>query len=500
MEDLDVVIIGAGLSGIGMAVHLEKKSPQASFSILEMRDAIGGTWDIFRYPGIRSDSDMFTLGYHFKPWTNPKAIADGPDIRSYIRETADEYGVTEKIRFQHRVESLDWSSQASRWHLRVRRVETDEVVELTARFVVSCAGYYKYEHGYTPHFEGRDDFEGDIVHPQAWPEDLDYTGKRVVVIGSGATAVPLVPAMAEQAARVTMLQRSPSYVASVPREDVISNRLRRILPEPAVYSIARLRKMLLSMGVYAFSRHRPQKMRHFLLSQLKEELDGHIDLKHFSPQYDVWDERLCAVPDGDLFDAIRSGKATVVTDHIERFTPKGIRLSSGDELEADIIVTATGLELQVLGGAEVTIDGATIPVSEKFYYKGAMLQDVPNMAMVFGYINASWTLKADLIADLVCRVLNHMEEHGFAACTPRAEGIGDQGPFITLTSGYFQRARHLLPRQGDRAPWKLYQNYLQDYVMMKLRPLEDGALVFTRDHPEAERPGAHTTATALPCS
>ncbi|MCA9633866.1 MAG: NAD(P)/FAD-dependent oxidoreductase [Myxococcales bacterium] len=479
-ETLDVVIIGAGLSGVGAGVHLSKKCPNKSFTLLEMREAMGGTWDLFRYPGIRSDSDMYTLGYHFKPWSNPKAIADGDDIRSYIQETAREYGVDRKVRYRHRVKRLDWNSQSGRWNLEVERLDTGETIQIAARFVICCAGYYRYESGYTPDFPGREDFGGEVIHPQLWPADFDYAGKRIVVIGSGATAVTLVPALTDKAAHVTMLQRSPSYVINVPEKDLISNKLREYLPEQVVYSMARVRNVLLSMGLYNFARRYPAQARRLLMGRAKKELEGAVELQHFSPKYNVWDERLCAVPDGDLFAALRSGKASVVTDQIERFTERGILLESGEELPADVIVTATGLELQVLGGTELTLDGQPVNVADKFYYKGAMLQDVPNLAMVFGYTNSSWTLKADLILDYFCRVINHLDRTGNTVCTPTNDGsVEDGGPFLNLNSGYVKRALHLMPRQGAGRPWKLYQNYILDYVMMKLTRLEDGALTFS---------------------
>ncbi len=479
-EYLDVVIIGAGLSGVGAGVHVTKKCPGKTFALLEMREAMGGTWDLFRYPGIRSDSDMYTLGYHFKPWSNPKAIADGHDIRNYIQETAREYGIDRKIRYRHKVKSLDWNSQTGRWNLEVERLDTGELVRISSQFVVCCAGYYKYEHGHTPHFAGREDFGGEVIHPQAWPENLDYAGKRVVVIGSGATAVTLVPALTDKAEHVTMLQRSPGYVISVPEKDLISNKLREYLPEKLVYSMARVRNVLLSMGIYNFARRYPKQARRLLMGRVSKQLEGSVDLQHFSPSYNVWDERLCAVPDGDMFGALKAGKASVVTDHIERFTQRGILLKSGEELPADIIVTATGLELQVLGGTELTLDGQPVNVADKFYYKGAMLQDVPNLAMVFGYTNSSWTLKADLILDYFCRVINHMDRSGQRVCTPTNDGTAkDGGPFLNLNSGYVKRAMHLMPRQGAERPWKLYQNYVLDYVMMKLTKLDDGALSFS---------------------
>ncbi|MCB9586138.1 MAG: NAD(P)/FAD-dependent oxidoreductase [Polyangiaceae bacterium] len=479
-ENLDVVIIGAGLSGVGAGVHLSQKCPGKRFALLEMREAMGGTWDLFRYPGIRSDSDMYTLGYHFKPWTNPKAIADGEDIRSYIQETAREYGIDRKIRYQHKVKSLNWNSKRARWELEVEQLDTGDTVRISAQFVICCSGYYKYESGHTPEFAGREDFGGEVIHPQLWPEGLDYSGKRIVVIGSGATAVTLVPALTDKAAHVTMLQRSPSYVINVPQQDKISNKLREYLPEQAVYSMARVRNVLLSMTLFNFARRYPKQARRLLMGRVKKALEGSVDLSHFSPKYNVWDERLCAVPDGDMFDALKSGKASVVTDQIERFTQGGILLKSGEEIPADIIVTATGLELQVLGGSELTKDGEPVKVAEKYYYKGAMLQDVPNLAMVFGYTNSSWTLKADLILDYFCRVMNHMQKSGQQVCTPTADGsVEDGGPFLNLNSGYVKRALHLMPRQGAGKPWKLYQNYVLDYVMMKLTKLDDGALSFS---------------------
>jgi len=499
-EHLDVLIIGAGLSGIGAAVHLQKKCPGKTYAILEMREAMGGTWDLFRYPGIRSDSDMYTLGYYFKPWTNPKAIADGDDILAYIRETAEEYGVQEKIRYRHKVTGLSWSTRDARWTVHAERTDTGEPVAFTAGFVVGCSGYYKYEHGYTPDFPGIDEYQGTLVHPQKWPEDLDYDGKKIVVIGSGATAVTLVPALTERAGHVTMLQRSPTYVANVPREGAIGNALRGKLPEKVSYHLTRAAHVLMAMGFFQFTRRFPKRARGFLLDKVQAELGEGFDMSHFTPRYDPWDERLCAVPDGDMFEVIKEGKASVVTDHIERFTDEGILLKSGEELEADIVVTATGLILQVLGGAEVTVDGEPVKASEKLYYKGAMLEDVPNLAMVFGYTNSSWTLKADLILDLVCRLLNRMDARGDAICTPRnSHGAQDGGPFIDLTSGYIQRALHMLPRQGESAPWRLYQNYLLDFVMMRLRPLEDGALVFEKAPVTSRaRVGAkHTPAHAL---
>ena len=479
-ENLDVLIIGAGLSGIGAAVHLRKSCPGKSFAILEARTAIGGTWDLFRYPGIRSDSDMYTLGYNFKPWTHAKSIADGDTIRDYIRETSTEYGIDKSIRFQHRVISADWSSRAARWTVTAENLASGETVKIQARFIISGAGYYRYDRGITPEFAGRESFRGQVIHPQLWPEDLDYSGKRVVVIGSGATAVTLVPAMTDKAAHVTMLQRSPSYVMTVPQQDPMIRGLRKRVSESTVYRITRARNVLLSMTFYNLTRFYPQKMRNFILKQTQKQLGQDFDMQHFSPRYNPWDQRLCAVPDGDLFKALKQGRASVVTDHIDRFTENGILLKSGKMLEADIIVTATGLDVQLLGGMTLSLDGQPVKVNEKHYYKGAMLEDVPNMAMIFGYTNSSWTLKADLISDYFCRVINYMDKHGYAQCAPRSGGrIKGSEPFLNLSSGYVQRVINQIPKQGDKRPWRLYQNYLLDYRALKWSRLKDGVLVFS---------------------
>jgi cation diffusion facilitator CzcD-associated flavoprotein CzcO len=477
------VIIGAGLTGIGAAVHVQRECPRKQVVVLEARAAMGGTWDLFRYPGIRSDSDMFTLGYKFKPWTQAKSIADGADICRYIRETAVEYGIDRKIRYQHKVMSLDWSSRKARWVVTVRREDTGETLSLESRFVMCCAGYYRYDSGFTPDFPGRQDFTGTLIHPQHWPENFDYSGKRVVVIGSGATAMTLVPAMAGKAAHVTMLQRSPTYVASLPGKDALPQRLRKVLPERAVYAATRTRNVLFSWGFYHFSRAYPDLTREFLLDRVRKQVGSHVDMQHFTPRYKPWDERLCAVPDGDLFKTLRQGRASVVTDHIERFTPEGILLKSGRTLEADVIVTATGLQIQVLGGMQLTLDGAPVKIPEKRYYKGAMLEDVPNLVMIFGYTNSSWTLKADLIAEYFCRVMKHMESRRFTQCAPRHRGdSGASQPFLDLSAGYVQRALAQLPRQGDKAPWKMYQNYFRDYAMLKLGKVDDNTLEFSRTH------------------
>ncbi|MGE0786375.1 MAG: flavin-containing monooxygenase [Sandaracinaceae bacterium] len=482
--ELDVLIVGAGLSGIGAGVHLTTSCPDKRFAILEMRDAIGGTWDLFRYPGIRSDSDMYTLGYRHKPWTHPDAIADGTTIREYIQETAREHGVDRAIRFRHRVLDLEWKSDEGRWHVRVEKLDSGEVVTFVSRFVLACSGYYRYEAGYEPHFEGRESFAGPIVHPQHWPEDLDYAGKRIVVIGSGATAVTLVPALAEKAAHVTMLQRSPTYVASIPKRGAIE-RLRGKLSDRTLYRISRVARVAMAMGVYSFARRYPERARAFLVGNAKKALGPDFDMTHFSPRYDPWDQRLCAVPDGDLFEVLRDGRASVVTDEIERFTENGVLLASGRELQADILVTATGLVLQLFGGAAIRVDGVPVDITQRRVYKGCMLEGVPNAAMVVGYTNSSWTLKADLILDLFCRMLNRMEETGATVFTPRPDAsVGDGGPLMKLSSGYVKRGIGAMPRQGTESPWKLYQNYVLDYALMKLRPVEDRGLVFTRPAPQ----------------
>lgn len=478
-KSADVIIIGAGLSGIGAACHLQQKCPEKSLILLESRDAIGGTWDLFRYPGIRSDSDMYTLGYIFKPWTHPKAIADGPAIRAYVNETADEYGVREKIQFGKRVESLNFSSEKAQWTLNVRDHATGKLQKYTARFIISCTGYYRYDAGYTPDFKGLSDFKGSVIHPQLWPDDLDYTDKRVVIIGSGATAVTLVPAMTDKAAHVTMLQRSPSYVVSVPQEDVISNALRGKLPERLLYHTARARNVGLQMLVYRLSKGAPGLVRNLLTRQVQLQVGRKVDMKHFTPRYNPWDERLCAVPNGDLFKVLRKGKASVVTDHIDHFTENGIQLKSGEHLDADIVVTATGLQLQLMGGATLKVDGQTVNLSDAVSYKGILFGNVPNLAMIFGYTNASWTLKADISSDYVCRLLNRMDKTGKAIVVAAHEpGAIEIEPFLDMTSGYIQRAAAHLPKQGKFAPWKLRQNYFFDFAQMKAKRLEDGILQF----------------------
>jgi monooxygenase len=486
-EHVDVLVVGAGLSGIGAGCHLETRCPGKSYAILEARSSIGGTWDLFRYPGVRSDSDMYTLGYSFRPWREAKAIADGPAILSYVKETAGDYGVEGKIRTGHRVVRAEWSSADARWTVEAERTDTGETVRLSCGFLLMCTGYYRYDAGYTPEFPGRERFAGRIVHPQFWTDDVDHAGKRVVVIGSGATAVTLVPAMAETAKHVTMLQRSPSYVLSLPAEDPIANVARRFLPPKLAYSIVRWKNVLLTMLVFQLSRRRPRVMKALIRKGLENRLPPGYDIDtHFKPRYNPWDQRMCLVPDGDLFEAICDGRASVVTDTIETFTETGLRLESGADLEADLVVTATGLDLLPLGGMEMSVDGREVELPETMGYKGMMLSGVPNMAASIGYTNASWTLKCDLTCEYVCRLLNHMDEHGYRQATPQNNDPSvREEPFIDFTSGYVLRAIDRFPRQGSKAPWRLYQNYARDIVALRHGKLEDGALVFSSGAREA---------------
>ena len=478
---VDVLIVGAGLSGIGAAHHLQASCPGRTFAILEARDAIGGTWDLFRYPGIRSDSDMHTLGYAFRPWTEAKALADGPAIRSYIRATAREDGTDAKIRFGHRVVRAEWSTPDARWTVEAERTDTGERVVMTCGFLFMCSGYYRYDQGYLPDFRGMDRFAGRIVHPQQWTEDIDYSGKRVVVIGSGATAVTLVPALARSAAHVTMLQRSPTYVVAVPAEDPLALLVRRFLPPRLAYPVVRWKNVLLTMLVFQLSRRRPGFVKRLVRKGLEGRLPAGYDIDtHFTPRYDPWDQRMCVVPEGDLFTAIRQGRASVVTDTIDTFTEGGLRLTSGAELEADLIVTATGLNVQTLGGMSLAVDGREVELSQTLAYKGMMLSDVPNMALSFGYTNASWTLKCDLTCEYVCRLLNHMAAHGYAQCVARnRDPERPTEPFIDLSAGYIQRSIAKFPRQGLTTPWRLHQNYARDIAMLRYGSLEDEAMEFT---------------------
>jgi cation diffusion facilitator CzcD-associated flavoprotein CzcO len=477
--DRDVLIVGAGLSGIGAAYHLQTSCPTKSLALLEGRETLGGTWDLFRYPGIRSDSDMYTLGYSFRPWTNPKAIADGPSILSYIRETAEEFGIDKQIRYGHRVVRAEWSTEDAAWTVTSKRADGVTVAS-KCRFLFMCAGYYDYEEGYSPEFPGRERFQGAIVHPQKWTEDIDYDAKRVVVIGSGATAVTLVPELAKRATHVTMLQRSPSYVVSAPETDRIANWLREHLPAEMAYGISRWKNVALSMALFNYCRSFPDKAKELLIGQVEKRTHGKVDVKaHFTPSYNPWDQRLCLVPDADLFKALREGRASVVTDQIETFTETGIRLRSGAELPADLIVTATGLKLKFLGGMQVFVDGKEIVPSETMAYKGIMFTGVPNLAIAIGYTNASWTLKCDLTCEYVCRLLNYMDARGYTECCPRRDPRVKEELLMDFSSGYVQRAIAQFPRQGSVRPWKLYQNYILDRLTLRHAPVKDGALEFS---------------------
>ena len=479
-EHVDVLVVGAGLSGIGAACHLQAECPDKTYAVLESRGAIGGTWDLFRYPGIRSDSDMFTLGYAFKPWTGAKAIADGDSIREYIVETAREYGVEEKIRFHHEVVSADWSSAEARWTVTARRTDTGETVQLTCSWLSVCSGYYRYDEGFRPEFPGEQRFTGEIVHPQHWPEDFDATGKRIVVIGSGATAVTLVPNLADDAEHVTMLQRTPSYIMSLPGKDPLAELLRSKLPPKVAFPIVRWKNVLTTTALFQASRRWPNGVRKLIRRLTEKQLPAGVDVDtHFNPPYDPWDQRLCLVPDGDLFRTLRSGKASMVTDRIATFTETGIELESGEHLDADVVVSATGLNLLAMGGMTLHLDGEPVDVSETVSYKGMMLSGVPNFSMVIGYTNASWTLKADLVNRYVCRLLQHMDRRGLAVATPLAPPEGADLPFLDLAAGYVQRSLAQLPKQGSRTPWRLHQNYLRDVRLMRRGPLEDEGIRFS---------------------
>jgi monooxygenase len=479
--DFDVIVVGAGLSGIGAACHLVRKRPKTSFIILEARDAIGGTWDLFRYPGIRSDSDMATFGYAFRPWDDTRAIADGGSILRYLAETAREYGVDRRIRFGHKVVRASWRSGDARWTLDVTGPE-GETSRFSCNFLFMCAGYYEYAEGYMPGWPGMERFAGRIIHPQHWPEDLRHEGKRVVVIGSGATAVTLVPAMAQTAAHVVMLQRSPTYVVARPSEEAVAKRFGRWLPVRLTHAIVRWKNIALQLYLFRQSRSKPAAVRAGILKLAQAAVGPRIDAaKHFNPRYEPWDQRVCLVPDGDLFAALRAGKASVVTGEIETFTETGLGLASGEELQADLIVTATGLKLRLVGGIKIEVDGKPVEVGGTTIYKSVMFSDVPNLASVFGYTNASWTLKSDLIADYVCRLLAHMDRCGYAICTPRRNDADmAEEPTLPLTSGYIQRAKALLPKQGTRKPWRMNQNYALDLLALRFGAIDDGALEFGR--------------------
>ena len=481
IEHFDVLVVGAGLSGIGAAYHLQKHCPDRRYAILEARDRSGGTWDLFRYPGIRSDSDMYTLGYSFRPWEDAKAIADGPAILQYVRDTARVCGIDRMIRYGHAVKRASWSTSQARWTVEVEHGEAKEIVRLSCNFLFMCSGYYRYDEGYTPAFAGTERFGGCIVHPQQWSDDIDVAGKRVVVIGSGATAVTLVPALAKTAAHVTMLQRSPTYVVARPSQDGIANGLRRLLPARLAYSLTRWKQVLLTMYFFNLCRRNPARAKWLLLGGVRARLGPDYDVAtHFTPRYNPWEQRLCLVPDGDLFHAIRSKRASVVTDHIETFTEKGLKLKSGAEIEADLIVTATGLNLQVLGGLELTVDGERVDLSKTLNYKGMMFSGVPNLASSFGYTNASWTLKCDLTCEYVCRLLNHMARRGLRQCTPRNDDpTVTAEPWVDFSSGYFQRSLDKFSKQGSKLPWKLHQNYARDLLALRYGKVDDGAMKFS---------------------
>jgi monooxygenase len=480
-EHVDVLIVGAGLSGIGAAYYIQTRCPNKSYALLEGRDSIGGTWDLFRYPGVRSDSDMFTLGFSFRPWNDPKSIADGPSILTYIRDTAKQFGIDRKIRFGHRVCRAEWSSEEMRWIVEAE-CGSSGAARFTCSFLYLCTGYYDYKRGYLPKWPGVEQFTGKIVHPQQWPEDLDYIGKQVVVIGSGATAITIVPAIAKQAAHVTMLQRSPTYVTSLPAEDSGANWLRSYLPDRLSYGLVRWRNVLIMNFYYSLMRRKPAQMKQELIKMVREQLGPDYDVDtHFTPRYNPWDQRLCFIPDGDLFEAIKAGTASVVTDQIKNFTSNGICLQSGNELHADIIVTATGLVMKLMCGIQLFVDGREMEPSQTMSYKGMMFSDVPNLAGAIGYTNASWTLKCELISQYVCRLLHFMDKHGYGQCTPRRidPTITDE-PIVDFTSGYIQRALPSLPSQGSKWPWKLYQNYLLDAFTFRFSKLNDGTMEFER--------------------
>jgi len=475
----DVIIVGAGLSGIGAAYHIQSKCPTASYVVLEARNSMGGTWDFFKYPGLRSDSDMYTLGFPFFPWKDPKAIADGPAILSYIKETAAAFGIDKQIKYNHQVCQANWSSTQQEWMITVR-TNSEETTQLRCQFLMMCSGYYDYDQAYMPDFPNQAAFQGKLIHPQHWDTTLDYAHKKVVVIGSGATAVTIVPEMSKTAEKVTMLQRSPSYIMNMPSEDVISNFLKKVLPGKLAHTLARWKNILFSLLFYQLSKASPNFVKGLIQKGVAKELGDKFDAKHFSPKYDPWDQRLCLIPDNDLFKAIREDKVEVVTDTIQQFRPTGIELHSGDLLEADIIVAATGLKVQLFGGMQVKVDGQSIDMGQEYAYRGVMFSHLPNFAMAVGYTNASWTLKCDLNCQFVARLINYMQEKQYTSCVP----IFDKAAFgeedlLDLSSSYIKRAKNILPKQGTRKPWKVHQNYIKDLFMLKYGTVDDGYLAFT---------------------
>ncbi|NNH37768.1 flavin-containing monooxygenase [Acinetobacter terrae] len=481
-KHIDILIVGAGISGIGLAAHLSKNCPQRQFDIIERRESFGGTWDLFKYPGIRSDSDMSTFGFNFKPWQKANVLADGASIKGYLSEVVDEYQLKSKIHFKHRVLSANYDSSISKWVVQIED-ENQKQHTWIANFVLGCTGYYNYDQGFQPDFPNQAAFKGQFIHPQHWPENFDYTGKKVVIIGSGATAITLVPAMAKGgAAHVTMLQRSPTYIASIPSVDFVYDKMRKVLSEDLAYKLTRARNIGMQRAIYALAQKQPKLLRKFLLKSIEMQLKGKVDMKHFTPSYNPWDQRLCVVPDGDLFKILRSGKASVETDQIEKFTETGIQLKSGQHLDADIIVSATGLQIQILGGIKASIDGKPIDTSKHMLYQGIMVSDVPNMAMIIGYINASWTLKVDIAADYICRLINYMDKNGYDQVIAQ----GDQTELMedtvmgSLSSGYIARAADVMPKQGKHAPWNVTNNYLADRKVLKNAKFEDSVLKFQK--------------------
>ena len=481
-EKFDVLVVGAGISGIGAGYHLQKKCPGASYVILEGRDKIGGTWDLFKYPGIRSDSDMYTLGFRFKPWKEQEAIADAPSILNYLNETVEQFNIKEKIRFGKYVRNATWSSSSSSWTVDIEDKSTNEITQMSCNFIFMCSGYYSYKEGYTPEFKGIEDFKGDVIHPQKWDENYDYSGKKVVVVGSGATAVTLVPEMAKKAGHVTMLQRSPTYVVSAPEKDKMANNLRKYLPLKLSYLIIRWRNILRQQYYFRLCRKYPQGVKRAIIREVKKALGSDYDVeKHFTPDYNPWEQRMCLVPDGDLFEQIRKGNASVVTDQIEKFTEKGILLKSGKEIITDIIITATGLNLEMLSNINLTVDNKPIDISQTITYKGMMYSGIPNFASTFGYTNASWTLGADLTSEYVCRVINHMKKKNYdVACPENDSNVETDPDYLNLTSGYIKRAQHIFPQQGKESPWRNNQNFLRDVFQIRYGRIDDGEITFSK--------------------
>ncbi|ANF82560.1 monooxygenase [Acinetobacter sp. NCu2D-2] len=488
-KQVDILIVGAGISGLGLAAHLSKHCPQRSFDIIERRESFGGTWDLFKYPGIRSDSDMSTFGFNFKPWKKANVLAEGPAIKNYLSEVIDEFKLKEKIHFKYRVLTANYDSTTKKWTAEIENAKGKKETWV-ANFVLGCTGYYNYDAGFQPDFPNQSAFKGQFIHPQHWPENLDYTGKKVVIIGSGATAITLVPAMSKGgAAHVTMLQRSPTYIASIPSIDIVYEKMRKLLPEDVAYKLTRARNIGVQRAIYAVAQKQPKLLRKFLLKSIELQLKGKVDMKHFTPDYNPWDQRLCVVPDGDLFKILRSGKASVETDQIEQFTENGIQLKSGKHLDADIIVSATGLNIQILGGIQGTVDGKPLDTSKHMLYKGVMVSDVPNMAMIIGYINASWTLKVDIAAEYICRLLNHMDQNQYdeVVATGDATELMDDTVMGSLTSGYIARAANVMPKQGKHAPWKVTNNYLADRKELKNSSFTDAVLKFHKREHQLDR-------------